>query len=152
MTAITRKDVGEFIARLMPNIIRGVHLNFLSNRRITQTQFLVITAIHSRGRCSMRILAESIHVSMPTISGIVDRLVTSGSILREANPSDRRLVMVELSAKGKQLVEQFQKAAGTRWEEILKPLSQEELESLHRIFRRIAQEIRSGPEHEHRPS
>ena len=142
MSLMTQKEVSRTIVEFMPNIIRGIHLGFLSNRSVTQTQFLVVISIHSNGKCSMRVLAESMHVSMPTISGIVDRLAKSGYILREEDPSDRRLVVVELSAKGKSLVEQFQKAAGTRWEEILKSLSPKELESMYHLFKKLNNQIK----------
>ena len=142
MARVSRQQVSRAFVELMPNIIQGVHLGFLSNRTITQTQFLVMVAIHSNQRCSMRTLAEKMHVSMPTISGIVDRLAKAGYILREDDPSDRRLVMVELSAKGRMFIEQFQKAAGTRWEEILHSLSMEELISLNNIIRKLNEGIR----------
>ena len=142
MNPITQKEVSRTIVEFMPNIIRGIHLGFLSNRTVTQTQFLVIISIHSSGKCSMNTLADSMHVSMPTISGVVDRLVKSGYILRVEDSSDRRLVLVELSAKGKNLVEQFQKAAGTRWEEILKSLSPKELESMQHLFQKLNNQIK----------
>lgn len=148
MAAVSRNDVSRIIVEFMPRIIRGIHLGFLSSRTVTQTQFFVITAIHSNRRCSMRMLAESMHISMPTISGIVDRLVKSGYLRREEDPADRRVVMVELSAKGRLLVEQFQNAAGARWEEILKTFSARELESFHRLIKKLNEGIereKNGP-------
>lgn len=142
MAQVSRQQISRAFVELMPNIIQGIHLGFLSNRTITQTQFLVIVAIHSNRHCSMRALAEKMHVSMPTISGVVDRLVKAGYVLREDDPSDRRLVMVELSAKGRLLIEQFKKAAGARWEEILQSLSGEELISLNHLICKLNEGIR----------
>ncbi|MBI5023625.1 MAG: MarR family transcriptional regulator [Candidatus Omnitrophica bacterium] len=141
---VTRNDASRIIVEFMPKIIRGIHLGFLSNRRVTQTQFFVVTAIHANRRCSMRVLAESMHISMPAISGIVDRLVKSGYARREEDPEDRRLVMVELSAKGKLLVKQFQDAASARWEDILKAFSAGELDSFYHLIRKLNDGMREG--------
>lgn len=134
---ISRSNASRIIVEFMPKIIRGIHLGFLAKRRVTQTQFFVVTAIHANRRCSMRMLAESMHISMPTISGIVDRLVKSGYVRREEDPADRRLVMVELSAKGKLLVQQFQSAASARWEEILQAFSANELDAFYHLIRKL---------------
>lgn len=137
MASVSRKDVSRVIVEFMPRIIRGIHIGFLSDRAVTQTQFFVVTAIHASRRCSMRVLAESMHISMPTISGIVDRLVKSGYVLRQEDPSDRRLVVVELSSRGKLLIQQFQNAAGIRWEDILKFLTAAELDSFYYLIKKL---------------
>src|SRR5690348_13153524 len=123
------KQVSLAIAQLMPHIIQGVHLDFLTSRNITQTQFLVLVAIHSRQKCSMNVLATNMQVSMPTMSGIVNRLVKAKYLQRIEDPKDRRQVVVELTIRGKKMIEDFQRAVGARWQEVLRTLTQEELAS-----------------------
>ena len=138
MTPVTRQNLSVAIAQLMPRIIQGVQLEFLVTRTITYTQFLILVAIHSLKSCSMGMLAKSMHVSMPTISGIVDRLVTAGYLARVNNPTDRRQVVVGLSKEGKKFIAQFQGVVARRWEEVLKHLNQDETESFGRIIQKIA--------------
>ncbi len=45
--------------------------------------------------------------------------------------------MVELSAKGKLLVKQFQGAASARWEEILSAFSADELDAFYHLIRKL---------------
>ncbi len=144
MGSISRKDVSLAMAQLMPQIIQGVHLDFLTSRQITQTQFLVLVAIHSRERAPMSILAQNMKVSMPTISGIVDRLVRAGYLRRVEDLKDRRQVMVELTAKGKGLILQFQAAVSERWQEVLAALSAQELESFYQVVVKLTQALRQG--------
>src|SRR5437868_892 len=108
MGSVTRKEVSIAISRLMPQIIQGVHLDFMDKGRITQTQFLILVAIHSRNTTSMRILADSMHVSMPTMSGIINRLVKANLVKRTVGSDDRRQVMLTLSPSGAVLIQQFQ--------------------------------------------
>ena len=82
ITPVNRKEAGLAVARLIPYIMRGTQLEFFVKRGVTQTQFLVLNAIRVSTRCTMSALAENLHVSMPTISGIVDRLVRGSSGLR----------------------------------------------------------------------
>ena len=137
MKRISSKQLSFSIAQLMPHIIQGVHLRFLVKNAVTQTQFLVLIAIHSRGRCPMTLLAKNLHVSLPTISGIVDRLVKSGQVKRLSDQQDRRQVLIELSPKGKAMIAQFQQAISTRWEEILEILDPQDRKDFDRIIKKL---------------
>ena len=141
MSQNTRESLSQSIAQLMPNIIQGVHLGFLAKRSITHTQFFVLIAIHSNGRCPMSRLAGNMHVSMPTISGIVDRLTKAGFVIRSVDPEDRRQVRVELSAKGRQFIGQFQSAVSLRWSEVLQSLDGKEVESFANVIKKLRQEL-----------
>ena len=136
------KQVSLAVAQLMPRIIQGVHLDFLTQGSITQTQFLVLVAIHSRQKCAMNVLADSMQVSMPTISGIVDRLVKAGYVQRVAGLEDRRQVVVGLTPKGQKMIARFQVAVSTRWQEVLKGLSKVELNSFHQVVLKLTENLR----------
>ena len=142
MSPASRKDVSLAIAQLMPHIIQGVHLDFLTSRNITQTQFLVLVAIHSKERAPMNVLASNMKVSMPTISGIVDRLVRAGFLRRVEDPHDRRQVVVELTSKGRALIAQFQTAISQRWQEVLLALFSQELEAFYQVVAKLTEGLR----------
>lgn len=142
MSPVSRKDLSLAIAQLMPRIIQGVQLEFLVKRTLTQTQFLLLVAIHSRGACPMSTLAQNMHVSMPTISGIVDRLVKRGYVTRLANVEDRRQVVIELSSKGRMMITQFQGAMSQRWEEVLKALEQNDIEDFFRLVAKLTAHLK----------
>ena len=143
---VSRKELSVAIAQMIPRIIQGVQLDFLAKRTITQTQFFVLVAIHSHRRPSMRLLAQNIKVSMPTISGIVDRLVRAQYVQRLNHPQDRRLVVVELTRKGQLIIDQFQGAVARRWEEVLNSLEQNDLGSLQKIILKLKAALTAGGE------
>jgi len=142
---ITRQEVGRAIARLMPNIIRGVQLDFFAQRQVTQTQLLVLVALHALGRCTMGSLARSFHISLPTATGLVDRLAKPGYVRRFPNPEDRRQVMVALTDKGRAFIHEFQGVMRRRWEEVLRVLSSDELASYHRIIIKLTEALERRP-------
>lgn len=144
MPQVSRKELSLAIAQLMPRIIQGVQLEFLIKKTLTQTQFLVLVAIHSRGPCPMNTLAQSMHVSMPTVSGIVDRLVKRGYITRQESSEDRRQVVVELSKKGQMMIAQFQGAMSQRWEDVLRVVEQNDVNDFHRVVTKLIEHLKGG--------
>ena len=148
MVSINRTVVSAAVAQLMPQVIQGVQLDFLSNRAITQTQFFVLVAIHSYSRCPMTVLSKNMKVSMPTISGIVDRLVKGDFIRRVDDPNDRRQVVVELTAKGRQLIVQFQSSVSLRWQDVLKSLNDEELKNFYQVVTKLKNSLMLGEKDE----
>ena len=144
MERLTTKEVSMAIARLMPFIIRGVHLDFLVSRKITQTQFIVMVAIHAREECSLNILANNMQVSMPTMSGIIDRIFEAGYVDRKEDAKDRRQIVIKLTPKGKSLIIQFQSAVGERWQEVLKALSASELNAFYQVVLKLTQGLKEN--------
>ncbi len=142
MSAVkSREDLSHSIAQLMPNIIQGVHIGFLAQKNLTHTQFFVLVAVHSQGRPAMRTLSQNLQVSMPTMSGIVERLVQAGYAQRVNHPQDRRQVLVELTPQGRRIITQFQQAAGKRWQQVLLALSPTEVGSFGKIVTKLLQSL-----------
>ena len=142
-TPLTRKDVSLAVARLIPYIMRGTQLDFFVKRGVTQTQFLVLNAIRACTRCTMGALARALHVSMPTVSGIIDRLVRAGYVRRLALPEDRRQIIVELAPKAELFFRDFETVVRRRWEEALRSLEPDELEAFHGVITKIRERLQA---------
>ena len=131
------------MAGLMPHIIRGLQLDFFVKRGVTQTQFLLLASIRAYGRCTMRTLSRSLHVSMPTVSGIVERLVRAGYAHRIPQADDRRQVVVELTGKGRTLFQDFESVIRRRWEEAFLSLEQDELRAFYDVVTKLRERLQS---------
>ena len=144
---VTRHTVSGAIAELMPYIIRGVQLEFFVKRGVTQTQFLLLVAIRAYPRCTMSVLAHNLHVSLPTASGIVERLVRAGYVRRVPRADDRRHVVVELTGKAQRFFRAFQRIIRRRWEEALRSLDVEELRAFHHVVTKLRQRLQQDTPH-----
>jgi DNA-binding MarR family transcriptional regulator len=71
---------------------------------LTMSQLKVVFLLYSQGPAHMSRLATALGVSLPTATGIVDRLVERGLVMREEYTSDRRLVVIRLSEHGEGLL------------------------------------------------
>ena len=144
MSSITPRKASQAFVQLMPQIIRGIALDFFIKKGVTQTQFLVLMAIHSYERCCMGRLARSMQIQMPTATGIVDRLVQAGLVERVPHPEDRRQVLVELKPKGRRFIEQFHEVVRRRWEEVLGTLKSDELETFYDVISKLKSQLQVG--------
>lgn len=144
MSTADRATTSRTISRIVPHILQGVHMDFLASQNITHTQCLILIAIGSYRRVSMKRLASNLHVSTPTATGLVDRLVRGGYLLRTKCAEDRRVVYIELSNRGRRFVEDFQTMVADRWARVLGHLSGPELKQFSiltaKLERKLAEE------------
>ena len=137
----TRTETAQAIAQLIPSIVQGAHIGSMTKGSITQTQFLVLVFIYARKNTPMSQIAKKMNVRLPTVTGMIDRLVLSGYVKRVVNPDDRRQVMVTLTPQGLRLLQQFQLIIGERWENVLRVLSQKELEQFYKIVIKLTEYV-----------
>jgi DNA-binding MarR family transcriptional regulator len=70
---------------------------------LTVPQMMALGALDAHGgRCAMHDLARSTHSSGATLTGIVDRLIAAGLVIRERSDDDRRVVTVVLTEAGRE--------------------------------------------------
>ena len=72
---------------------------------VTLTQFRTLVVLRAHGASRLNRLAEALEVNSSTALRTVDRLVESGLLTREENPADRREVMIELTRRGRRIVD-----------------------------------------------
>lgn len=109
---------------------------------ITGSQFFVLKLIHHRGQMTVTAVAEEIGVSLSAVTALVDRLVKAGLVSRSRDEADRRLVRLEATPRGKEVLETCLAGRRKLIEGCLGQLSREELEQLVRVFEKILVIIR----------
>jgi DNA-binding MarR family transcriptional regulator len=75
-------------------------------------------------------LAAAEQVRLPTISALVRGLEEDGLVRRAADPADGRVVRLSATAKGRRILERGRERRLDNLEELLVPLSREELRVL----------------------
>ncbi|MBN3458451.1 MarR family transcriptional regulator [Mycolicibacterium sp.] len=72
---------------------------------ITIPQFRALVILSSRGASNLATLAGLLDVQPSTIGRMVERLVSAGLIDRQQHPNSRRELLVELTARGRDVVD-----------------------------------------------
>lgn len=105
---------------------------------ITYNIFLYLRKINSLDNPTVSKLAKAMEVSKPSASNMVSKIVDKGLLKTKASPKDGRVCLLELTDKGKKVVEIENWADMRFFEKIQEILDEEELEVLERIFEKIA--------------
>jgi len=104
----------------MPNEVEGL-------AKVTTEQYGVLNQVLACGSLSMSELAVSRNVALNTATSLIDRLVAAGLVERRGDPTDRRVVRVVITAKGRTLVERLRSIRGAAMRRLLDELSDEEI-------------------------
>jgi len=136
--------IAEEISRLVPKLIKGMRRGVASDFQLTPSQMTVLLEVFDRKASRVGELSNSMRVSAPTVSGLIDRLVRSGHLRRSHDKKDRRAVNVELTGKGRKTVENLIFEIKAKWHMILTHLTEEERENYLRILKRIDEVLNSN--------
>lgn len=72
---------------------------------VSMAQLHVMHLLERHGELAMSRLAETLDVSLSAATGLVDRVEERGFVERIRVPSDRRIVLVRITAAGRQMLE-----------------------------------------------
>ncbi len=101
------------------------------NHETTLPRFDVMAALYRRpGGLKMTELSRMLLVSNGNATAVVDRLISEGLVRREVLTSDRRSVMVSLSAKGKRTFESWANGHEREVASQFSELSDEDVEAM----------------------
>lgn len=130
MSNISLPEFADKLNEVMPAITREFlkkQSHELFSSRLTIPQLIVLNFLDKQGPSKMTDLAHFMEVSTAAMTGIVDRLVKYGYVVRLPQTEDRRIIKVGLSPKG---------------EHLLKKVNIEKRQMIIRIFGKISQRER----------
>jgi len=104
----------------------ALFLTVLAEAQLTPTQFFAMARLHEMGKLSQNRLGRLAAMDPATIQGVIRRLHERGYIVRLADPTDRRRMVLSLSPQGQETVVRLLGAANRVGDEIVAPLSPEE--------------------------
>ncbi len=104
---------------------------------LTASQFGVLMCILRRGRVSVSEVAGNLGVSLSAITALVDRLCRAGYVRRRRDENDRRVVWLELTPRGRDVVHSCLNTRRRVMEKYLGQLPEEDLEQLLRIYEKL---------------
>ncbi len=140
MPDLTLSDFANKIDDVMPIVMKGfakMQTNELFKGKITLPQFFVLNHLDKHDESKMNELAKVMDVTTAAATGIVDRLVRYGYIVRVYDPRDRRVINVKLTQKGSDLVKKIGRQRNEVTREVFGKISKEERENYLAIMLHI---------------
>lgn len=106
---------------------------------LTMPRIKVLMLLNAQGPSPVGALARAMGVTLPTVTGVLDRLVEQGLVRRDDDPSDRRLVISRLTEHGQEVVDQLQQANRARLERLYGAMSEADLATHVQSLARVAE-------------
>lgn len=134
-------DLEDEIVAAVRRIVRAIDLHsrtLMQQVGLTGPQLATLRAAQRLGTASTGALARAVQLSQPTVSGILDRLERQELVHRERSESDRRSVVITITAKGERALDAAPSLLQDRFVHELQRLADWEQHQLLSVLQRIA--------------
>ncbi|HPZ43171.1 MAG TPA: MarR family transcriptional regulator [Bacillota bacterium] len=143
-----QSNIEKYFSRLEEvflELVRTLHSE-LANQMvsgITGSQFFVLKKINERGRMTVSEVAEELGVSLSAITALVNRMVNNGLAVRTRDLTDRRLVWLEATEQGADVMRRCLEGRRKVAEKYFGQIPEEDMEKLIEIYEKVLTILRS---------
>jgi MarR family transcriptional regulator, 2-MHQ and catechol-resistance regulon repressor len=119
----------------------------LAETGIDDTDFRILEALLNKGPLPVNTIGPKVYLTPGSISVAIDRLFDRGLVRRVESPEDRRVRIVSLTAKGKDLIAPIFRKHAAEIRKVFADASPKELRTLETTLKKIgkrAQSLGSG--------
>ncbi len=103
---------------------------------LTPVQYAALGAVEAHPNIDQVTLAGLIAFDRTTITGVIDRLVQKGLLLRQVNSRDRRVRELQITKEGQRTLRGIEPAVQAAQRTMLRGLAREEADTLLRLLRK----------------
>jgi DNA-binding MarR family transcriptional regulator len=135
------------LARLLTLVERRVVLRFaeaLKAEGATVEEWRVLSLLADGNGHAMTEIAEYVALPAPSLTKLVDRLVSQNLVLRRADEVDRRRVLVFATQRGSQALQRWNAAAEQEYDDIVATLGSEETALLRALLTHATKRLGRG--------
>lgn len=127
----------ERLLRRVSFIIKKRGRDILKDFDITTPQFLALQVLRDHPGITMGELCDKLFLAYSTATDLVDRMENHGYVTRQRDPEDRRVIRLFITEKGEFIIGEVITARRRYVDQILKELSEEEIEQLARSLEKL---------------
>ncbi len=138
-----KNTLNAFIKMMRATESINIRLNrHLADANLTVSQFGTLEVLLHLGPLNQRAIGEKLLKSGGNITMVIDNLEKSGYVKRKKDPNDRRAVLIHLTPKGKEFIEDFFPKHLSKIKEEFSVLSENEKETLANLCKKLG--LRDG--------
>jgi DNA-binding MarR family transcriptional regulator len=137
-------EVEAIVVRIgkLDRLLRKAAVASLASVGLTYEEFKVLISLH-KGARSHGSLSRDLMVSTGAMTNRLDKLEERGLVRRERDPSDRRGVLLEITAEGRKRLDGYIDLGADRERELLDELDEAEKRELNGLLRRLLLTLQS---------
>jgi DNA-binding MarR family transcriptional regulator len=134
----------ELLKTLVGSTFRQILWRNAAELELTYAQAQVLFYVAQHPGCHMGQVAKTFNVTLSAVTQIVDRLVQKQLLTRSSNPTDRRVSILELTTRGKALVQELEKLQVEVLEPVLQRLSTRDRDHLIKGLEKFVEVVTDG--------
>ncbi len=134
----------EFPYRNLPQLLLRAREAILGHFRplitqfgLTEQQWRIIRALYEAGQLEPREICEICQILSPSLAGVLSRMEETGLVTRKRMQGDQRRIMVRLTRKSENLVEELAPLIAEQYEHLEKSLGKELLLDVYAMMDRV---------------
>ncbi len=133
-----KNTLNAFITLMRATETMNNRLNrHLADVDLTVSQFGTLEVLHHLGPLNQRTIGEKLLKSGGNITMVIDNLEKNNFVKRKKDPGDRRAVLIHLTPKGKQFIEDFFPKHLDKIKEEFSVLTEEEKKTLSKLCKKL---------------
>jgi MarR family 2-MHQ and catechol resistance regulon transcriptional repressor len=115
----------------------------LEETGIDDTDFRILEALLNKGPSPVNTIGPKVYLTPGSISVAIDRLLARGLVSRVECPEDRRVRIVSLTSKGKELIAPVFRKHAAEIRKVFSDASPKEMRTLETILKKIGKRAQS---------
>ena len=112
-------------------------------RDVSKREFALLVTLGRTGTMIMREVATFMRVPMSTATGVIDKLIDKGYVIRTHSPEDRRVILIDLSNEGQMIFHSLREKMHLFSQRILTGFTREEQDTFVDFMVKGAEKIRN---------
>lgn len=104
---------------------------------ITLPHLEILKTLHQEGTRHIAEIGEKLQIPKPQMTHLIDKLESLGVAVRDADKTDRRIINIRLTDKGRKIVDEFDLVVRDSIKDKLSCLANEELAELSSCLRKL---------------
>lgn len=104
---------------------------------LTEQQWRIIRAVSEAGEMEQRDIGETCQILSPSLTGVLARMEESGLVLRQRHAEDQRRMLVRLTPRAEQLVEDMRPFVVAQYHAIEEAYGPELIRDIYTVMDRV---------------
>jgi DNA-binding MarR family transcriptional regulator len=139
MTTLQSDEVFNILTGKISGAINRKFLRTFSNEGIdiTTEQWSVMACLWKEDNVTQQVLCTLTSKDKPSMTRLLDKLENSKLVTRVADPLDRRINLIQLTADGRKLEQKASELVNNITTKTLRDISEEEMETVRVVLKKI---------------
>jgi DNA-binding MarR family transcriptional regulator len=116
------------------------------DRLVSGSQATILRSLEEKGPQNASTLAKHLHITPGAVTSLSDKLIINGYAQRKRDSNDRRVVLLEITEQGRELLQQFKIEIKSVIQQFFSGLPDNDINHLIRIYQHVLMNIATKKE------